>query len=752
MKELISTFNLLRKKFPGYEGRPQQIEMATEVFRCLNDKKRILIEAGTGVGKSFAYLIPAILSEEKTIISTASIALQDQLVKKDLVFLHKTLPQKFSFTILKGKNNYLCLKRDMEFAGFGESYKRFKNWASNTKTGDKDELPFIPDFWVRVCCDTDDCSVKGCPFFYKCFYYRHYRELSKKDILVVNHYLLVYDILSEFNLIPFHKQLIIDEAHQIENVISHVLGSTLSHSRVVWLLYRLRGLKVAVDHLFEPVDLLFKGKDVPSRPAYPIPYTKIEELRNLRKTLALDKVVTQLNDYKEPATDTKLKDRAETTITYVKSLACDIDDFIEKADNNRVYYMTGNKGYLEFKSSLVESQKPFTKLVMSYDSLVMTSATLRTVEGFDYLNKRLGITDFKEKSIGSPFNFRKQALLYIDKKLPNPNKENNETLWQKGLNVIEELISASSGRALILFTSYSHLHFVSKHISIDHPLKSQGDMPSARLIQWFKNMPDPVLLATATFWQGIDIKGDTLSLVIIVKIPFGTPGDPVYDERCKRLADRWFTDLALPSAILLLKQGFGRLIRGSDDHGVIAILDTRLMTKPYGKTIISSLPEMDVVHNVEHVKRFFDNIAQPATRKVPPIVTISQAKSINHSNNEKNNGISQLVALGNCNDPSVIPKLLDFTMSMNVNERRLAASALGKLARFKPAIYQAVERLEMLLDDEKPQVRQYALKALSRIDRVRQERLESIIANRGEKMYNISLAKSLLRKMIRNQG
>ena len=613
MSELVSTFNLLKNKFPNYENRPQQIEMAGEVFACLRDKNRLLVEAGTGVGKSFAYLIPAILSNKKAVVSTASIALQDQLVNKDLAFLEKSRlfgTQKFSFAILKGKNNYLCLKREREFVELGEPYKKFSEWVSRTKTGDKDELSFIPDFWTKVCGDSDDCSVMQCPFYSNCFYYTHYRSLYKKDILIVNHHLLIYDLLSEFSLLPFHSQLIIDEAHQIENVISHVLGSILNHSRVVWLLHRLRGLKIAVDHLFEPVDSFFKRKDIPFQSISPIPDAIIENLRDLKRQLALDKVIHRLNAYKESVSGDELKDRAETTITYVRSLDSVIDDFIEQGDNDKVYYISGNKNILELKSSLVESQRPFGILVSGYDSLVMTSATLTAGMDFSFLKERLGITDFKEMVIGSPFDHKKQSLLYIDKELPSP-KEDNETFQQKGLKVIEGLINASSGRALVLFTSYKHLHFVSKHITTDYPFKSQGDMPPVKLIHWFRKTDNSVLLATTTFWQGIDIKGERLSMVIIVKMPFGSPGDPVYDERCRRLGPRWFTDLALPSAILLLKQGFGRLIRGVEDYGVVAILDTRLVTSSYGRTIVSSLPEMEIVYSIEDVKGFFESIPQP---------------------------------------------------------------------------------------------------------------------------------------------
>jgi ATP-dependent DNA helicase DinG len=584
--------------------------MADEILRCLTGKKNLLIEAGTGVGKSFAYLIPSILSHEKTIVSTASLALQDQLVSKDLTFLQRELPQKFSFSILKGKNNYLCLKREREFAEIGEFFLKFRKWVSKTETGEKDELAFIPEFWSKVCGDSQDCNGRTCPFYDDCFYYRHYRHLFKKDILVVNHHLLIYDLLSDFNILPFHKQLIIDEASEIDSIISHVLGSTLTYPRVAWLLYRLKGLKIIVDPLLPKVESFFKGMDIPSQVMFPIPASIIENLKDLKNTLALNRVVTTLEKNKRSLSDDEPRDRIETTIGYVKSIVADIDDFIDQNDIDRVYYIAGNNGALELKSSLVESQKPFKELRSHYDSVIMTSATLASEGNFVFLKKRLGIKDkdFQERIIGSPFDFKKQALLYIDNNLPGPDKGNNGIFQQESLKVIEKLIDASSGRALVLFTSYTHLNFVSKNIKIHYPFKSQGDMPPPRLINWFKATSHSVLLATATFWQGIDIKGEKLSLVVIAKLPFTSPGDPVYQERCRRLRGRWFGDLALPSAILVLRQGFGRLIRGHNDYGVVAILDTRLVTRSYGKIIVSSLPEMNIVHSIDDVKGFFSGL------------------------------------------------------------------------------------------------------------------------------------------------
>lgn len=608
MNETLSAFNILKKKLSSYEDRPQQIEMAEAVLTCLKDNKRLLAEGGTGIGKSFAYLIPAILSGEKTVISTASIALQDQLINKDLKFLQKTLDQKFSFAMLKGKNNYLCMKREREFSELTDSFMKFRNWAAETETGDKDELHFIPDFWASVCGDSDDCSVNLCAYFMDCFYYRHYRSLYEKDILVVNHHLLMYDVLSDFKLLPFHEQLIIDEAHQIEGVISDVLGSTLNYVRVMWLLYRLRGLKIAVDHLFEPVDSFFKRKDVPLGTVTPVPEAIIEALSGLKDMFAFDKVINRLNAGKESLENGELKDRIETTVNYIKALEITIADFIKREDEDKVYYMTVNKNGLELRSSLVECGGPFVNLADGYSSVVMTSATMTVGGSFGFLKERLGITDFREMVIDSPFDFRKQAVLFIDKDLPSPVKENSRDFQDKSLEVIERLINASKGRALVLFTSYAHLRFVSENIKTDYEFKSQGDMPPARLIDWFKKTANPVLLATATFWQGIDIKGEKLSMVIIVKLPFGSPGDPVYDEKCRRLGGQWFSSLALPSAILTLRQGIGRLIRGTSDYGVNAILDTRIIKSSYGKTIISSIPGMKVVHRIKDVEEFFKNV------------------------------------------------------------------------------------------------------------------------------------------------
>ncbi|MBI5099658.1 MAG: hypothetical protein HZB30_10520 [Nitrospirae bacterium] len=633
MNNLKTAFNILKKSFPDYEDRPQQVEMAEAVFDCLKNNNRFLVEAGTGVGKSFAYLIPAILSNEKTIVSTASIALQDQLINKDLFFLQKVLPQMFSFAMLKGKNNYLCMKREREFSELTESYMKFREWMFETDTGDKDELSFIPDFWSRVCGESNDCSSTQCPSYSECFYYRHFRSLYKKDIVVVNHHLLMYDLLSGFNILPFHEQLIIDEAHQIENVISHVFGSVLSYPHVIWLLYRLRGLKIAVDHLFEDVERFFKNPPIPplSKGGESIPVAIIEGLEKLKDQLSLDKVIHRLNLYKDAAESDELRDRAETTMIYVRSLENTIDDFIAREDVGKVYFMTVNKKALELKSNLVESKKPFCDLMSGYESVVMTSATLTAAGDFNYIKERLGITDlekgFEDMVIGSPFNYKRQALLYLDNELPRPVKEKNEIFQQQGLKVIEGLVNASKGRALVLFTSYSHLRFVSENIKTDYPCKSQGDIPPARLIRWFKDTANSVLLATATFWQGIDIKGEDLSLVIIVKMPFGSPGDPVYDERCRRLGDRWFNDLALPSAILQLRQGVGRLIRSTDDYGVVAILDTRLVNSSYGRAVISSLPEMDIVHDIEDVRKFFESVPEnQAGAGLNPALTTKKMK------------------------------------------------------------------------------------------------------------------------------
>lgn len=607
--ELSSSFDILREQFPGYEDRPQQREMAEEVLDALLERKTLLIEAGTGVGKSFAYLIPAILSREKTVVSTSSLALQDQLVTKDLVFLKKALPFDFSFDVLKGKNNYVCLKREREYAGSGKSYIRFRKWLSETKTGERSDIPFTPSFWGEVCGDSQDCGGRACPFYGRCFYYHHYRRLHASDILVVNHHLLLYDLLSDFSLLPSHRQLIIDEAPDIEDVISAVLGSTLSYARAAWLLHRLRGLKVVVDHLFPRVESFFKKSNAPPYPVFPIPDAIIERLKTLRADLALETTVTALEKRRHATEDEELRDRIETTIGYIGSFAADLDDFIDQGNSEKVYYAEATGGSLELKSSLVEAGNAFEGLLRGYRGVVMTSATLTSGGTFAFLRQRLKIEDCEERIIGSPFDYERQALIYIDRDLPRPDNEGNGPFQGEGLRVIERLIEASRGRALILFTSYRHLDFVAERITTPYPFKRQGEMPPAKLIRWFRETPGSILLATATFWQGIDIKGDALSLVVIARLPFASPGDPVYQERCNRLGDRWFYDLALPHATLLMRQGFGRLIRGSDERGVVAILDTRLVKNPYGRYIVSSLPPARITHEIGDVEAFFGSAA-----------------------------------------------------------------------------------------------------------------------------------------------
>ncbi len=308
----------------------------------------------------------------------------------------------------------------------------------------------------------------------------------------------------------------------------------------------------------------------------------------------------------------------ETTIGYIGSFAADMDDFIDQGDDDKVYYADSGEGRLELKSSLVEAGDAFEGLLRGYKGVVMTSATLASGGTFAFLKQRLKIGDCEEKIIGSPFDYPRQALLYIDRDLPRPGNEGNGLFQEEALPVIERLIEASRGRALVLFTSYRHLAFVAERISIPYPFKCQGEMPPGKLVTWFRETPDSVLLATATFWQGIDIKGDGLSMVVIARLPFTSPGDPVYQERCTRLGDRWFYDLALPHATLSLRQGFGRLIRGQDERGVVAILDTRLVKNAYGRYILSSLPSARITHAIEDVEAFFGGAPARKTARYEP--------------------------------------------------------------------------------------------------------------------------------------
>ncbi|MBN1225994.1 MAG: hypothetical protein JXA79_03295, partial [Deltaproteobacteria bacterium] len=333
--------------------------MAKNVFRCLSNKTNLLIEAGTGVGKSFAYLVPAILSCRKTVVSTASIALQDQLAEKDLIFIQKTFPKKFSFGVLKGKNNYVCIKRVREFSQTSKTYLKFLEWLNKTKTGEKSNLPFVPEFWSNICGDSQDCNGRLCPFYNDCFYYRHFRDLYNTDILVVNHHLLAYDLVSEFNILPFHDQLVVDEASEIEAAISRVMGSVLSYERFAWLLYRLKGLKIMVDPLFPRIEQFFKTNNGSIHPTTPIPIPITEGLHELKKMLDLNTIISTIKGFIKTSGNDEYTDKVETTINYIKILEADIDDFIGQDDSDKVFYMSTNNNLLELKSELVEPRKHF---------------------------------------------------------------------------------------------------------------------------------------------------------------------------------------------------------------------------------------------------------------------------------------------------------------------------------------------------------------------------------------------------------
>ncbi len=601
-------FGFLEKELPNYERRIPQLDMARAVFNTLCNGRRLLVEAGTGTGKSFAYLIPALLSGGKTIISTATIALQEQLATKDLSFLQRLGFKPFTYGILKGKNNYLCIKRLRDYGTLNTWDPQFIEWVKETETGDKDDLKHLPEFWNQVSGDSLDCAAKACPFYGQCFYFRNYKTLYKADIVIANHYILAFDALSGGSLLPIHESLIIDEAHNIDDCLSKAAGISVTERRIKGLLNRLRSLKVAVEDIYQDIDNFF---NVPGlfkadlNYLTPIPEEIIEGLKHINKRLALNRTAERLErqkySYEE---DKELQDKIITTIALCTSLQSDIDDFLEQGKEDRVYFIQKGRQGFELQSRLIETASMFNTMIDLYDNVIMTSATLTTSMSFDFIKQRLNLRGFDELIVSSPFDYQRQSALFTDSKIPPPTKE--EDFFRHSAESISKLICASKGRALVLFASYKHLRHVSEMLALPYPLASQGDMPNSKLLQWFIDTPDSVLLATQSFWQGIDVKGDKLSLLIIAKIPFASPGDPVYDARCRRLGDRWFSDLALPAAILSIRQGFGRLIRSASDRGVVAILDSRLYNSSYGSKVLSSLPKMTTLDSIIEVEDFLN--------------------------------------------------------------------------------------------------------------------------------------------------
>jgi len=621
----------------GYEDRPQQMQMAEAVENALRTKTHLIAEAGTGVGKSLAYLVPVVLwareENQRAVVSTYTKTLQQQLVQKDLPFLKKILGE-FRFALCVGGENYLCLRRfdqirmhDLYEQAEREPLNQLFAWSTTTRTGLRSELETEPPpgLWTKACRQADLCFGKDCSFYKDCYYQKAKAVEQQAHILVANHHLFFADMATGGNVLPFYKAVVFDEAHQVEDVATDYLGVEVSNYSVRYLLDSLMsqrtrkgmltrltnqgaeaqvaremtdGLRLAGENFFlDLAGLLRREPALRIRRKNIIPDMLSEPLLELKDALLELKVESQEEEQEVKA----FASRAQTLASAIRlNLEQGAEGFVYWAERE-------NTRYRLVASPIDLSETLRENLFAKTDTVVLTSATLSAAGTFTYIKNRLGLDAPGELLLDSPFDFEKQALLYIS---PGLDDQQAPEYQQKFDEELKAILSVTQGRTLVLFTSYSQLKKSAVTLRAEMPglgVLCQGEMPAYRLVKQFKGISNAVLLGTASFWQGIDIPGDALQCVVIAKLPFAVPDDPLVEARMEQLKNPFF-EYQVPQATLLFRQGFGRLIRTRTDRGAVVVLDSRIMTKNYGKWFLRSIPKCRVTDDREELKKFFESI------------------------------------------------------------------------------------------------------------------------------------------------
>ncbi|MDH7602054.1 MAG: helicase C-terminal domain-containing protein [Armatimonadota bacterium] len=624
---------------PGYEYREEQLEMARAVAEALTCGRHLLVEAGTGVGKTVAYLAPAVLhalSEMRpVVVSTHTINLQGQLVNKDIPLMQQVMEHHpFKAMVMKGRANFLCLQ-ELDYAASLVVYQgdvlfeRLKQWAEHTETGDIAELDFVFPDWHELCSNQDTCRRQECPYYAEeCFYYRMRRSAESADIVVVNHALFFTDlglrmIDPKSAIIPDYCAVVFDEAHHLEDVASNTFGIEFSNYRVVSLLNRLRKRRdVAMtqgeyqlvqstnDELFSFFSAVPK-QEFFLEELYEFVSREAVENKASELIVMLDSMNTQLAEQQADA-EKDLKDRIQGYRNILTRMATELRQVFFGEHDGYFSWVEKPTGMRHVQCVLHYSPVTVSDLLAevlwgSIDSVICTSATLSTSGTFSYFKSRLGVSDCDELILGSPFDYRSQALLYVPDDLGDPSETSEYA--DKLSERIRDILLASQGRAFILFTSYRMMNAVFHRLKdcVPFRLLRQGEMSNERLIKEFREDDTTCLMGVHSFWEGVDVKGERLSCVIIDKLPFAVPDTPINKARCAQITREggdWFHDYAIPQAQIKLRQGFGRLIRTKTDRGVVAILDSRIRRRYYGREFLKYLPPCRLTDSVEEIRRF----------------------------------------------------------------------------------------------------------------------------------------------------
>ena len=628
--DILGTKGVLSDLVHDYSVRPQQVEMAEAIREAIDQGESLICEAGTGTGKTFAYLVPALQSGYKVIISTGTRHLQDQLFTRDLPLVREAVGRALNIALLKGRANYLCLHRlrqaEFDSRRLDKQARSFltdiRTWSQQTDSGDLAELSHIPeDASVRPACisSVDNCLGQECDFYDDCFVFRARRRAVDADLAVVNHHLFLADmVLKETGygeLLPAAEVVIFDEAHQLPELASQFFSETLSSRQLLELVSDSRkayfeeaadlpGFPEMLDHVEKAVrDLRLSFPREDKRVAW----AGLKEMADVSTALTtlLEKADAVYEVLEAFADRGKSLDNCHKRIEAVMAA---LDQFNDREGDEYIRWLElrGNGFFLH--QTPLDIADVFRTRMSDYDCIrIFTSATLSVNRQFDHFSSQLGLDEVKTRGWDSPFNFNTQSLLYLPPGLPDPRTAGfTESVVEKSIPVLK----LTQGRAFFLFTSHRALRQAAGLIgdALDYPILVQGDAPRTELLETFRTTPHAVLLGTSSFWEGVDVRGQALSCVIIDKLPFAAPGDPVLNARLTRMEEQGrnpFMEYQVPEAVLALKQGIGRLLRDKSDYGVLMIGDPRLRTKPYGRIFLNSLPKMKFTEELSDIEDFF---------------------------------------------------------------------------------------------------------------------------------------------------
>ncbi len=667
--QFFSPGGVLSKTHSAYEFRRGQLQMAQAVEEALEEKRHLIVEAGTGTGKTLAYLLPVIRSGKRVIISTGTKNLQEQLFFKDVPFLERALfgadtaeqkdiaRGKLSVCYMKGRNNYLCRKKLYDLtdqpvlSGLEEieHYRAIAAWEKTTGTGDRSELAELPEasaLWHKLDARADTCLGQKCKEWERCFITEMRRRAAESDIIIVNHHLFFADLAIKLEadgapdagVLPDCGAVIFDEAHELEEVAGNYFGISVSNLRMEELardteqllqrekLYTPQ-MSSAIQSLRERSQLFFSLLPAhEGRTAFDARREFLEE--NGDEFLALNHALTRLSAEFE-----RLPQKPDDVFTLARraqQLQVQLGFVMENDDPNTVFWIerrsfrgapgtsarrkpaevkgSGGRSNVYLQATPIEVGPILRECLWSkLETAVLTSATLAVGGGFDYIRQRLGLDHARELVVPSHFDYESQAILYVPPDLPDPR---TPQFAAEATGVVRQLLEITRGRAFVLFTSYAQMNDIYDQLLgvLEFPMLKQGDAPKSALLQEFRLTPNAVLFGTSSFWQGVDVQGEQLSCVIIDRLPFAVPSDPVVAARVKaidRAGGNAFSDYQVPSAVITLKQGFGRLIRSLHDRGLLALLDNRILKKSYGRVFVESLPNYTRTTDIRKVEEFF---------------------------------------------------------------------------------------------------------------------------------------------------